>query len=339
MLQYLEERADIDRSHMKLQKTIRRAFSKRAVKDIGYPGGRVKGANVATDGRHWFWTIDHRGSDVFIKRRLNWFGTLREQPGVSITVEVNTTYEGRKDQAAGFFARNAETGLVYLLHSGRVGGGVKGVGKNSFLTWAAREKHDVVEAVDSSGRIRSGLIVMPVEGAAAAKSAVRYIDLVRGFKKAARNGEIQSREFQRQQKRFEDYFSEGRGRRKGRRSSEIDYISRHGEIVDALYEWRSARPLPKRSRLVKDVFIDLGVANGKDLVEVFEVKPSADRSSIYSAVGQLLVHGRNEPCRKIIVLPEDDPLAPDLADALIRLQIDEVSFRLTKSSVTILGAR
>jgi len=335
VFQYLEERSDIDRAHKKLWQTIRSAFAKTAIRDIGYPGGRVKGAKVATNGQHWFWTSDC-DADAFTQRRLNWFGVLSEHPGVSITVEVNTTYEGRNDLAAGFFARATETGLIYLLHSGRVGGGTEGVGKSSFLTWAARKHHDVVDVVDSSGEVRSGLIVMPIEGEVAAKSAARYIDLVRGFKKAARTGEIQSPQFLKERREFEEYFSEGHGRRKGRRSSEIDYISRHGEIVDALQLWRSAKRLPKRCRIVKNVYIDLGVASGNDLIEVFEVKPSADRSSIYSAVGQLLVHGRKKPCRMTIVLPADESLAPDLADALSRLQIDEVRFELTKDSVSIL---
>ncbi|TCU72433.1 hypothetical protein EDE08_105293 [Bradyrhizobium sp. R2.2-H] len=335
MFQYLEDRSDIDRAHKKLSRTMRSAFAKTATRDIGYPGGRVKGAKVATNGQHWFWT-DDCDADAFTQRRLNWFGVLSEHPGVSITVEVNTTYEGRNDLAAGFFARATETGLIYLLHSGRVGGGTEGVGKSSFLTWAVRKHYDVVDVVDSSGEVRSGLIVMPIEGQVAAKSAARYIDLVRGFKKAARTGEIQSPQFLKERREFEHYFSEGRGRRKGRRSSEIDYISRHGEIVDALQLWRSAKRLPRRCRIVKNVYIDLGVANGNDLVEIFEVKPSADRSSIYSAVGQLLVHGRKKPCRMTIVLPADESLAPDLADALSRLQIDEVRFELTKDSVSIL---
>ena len=178
MLRYLEESRDIERSHKKLQATIRSGFSKTAIKDIGHPGGRERKAAVATDGKYWFWTRDHRGSDVFTKRRLNWFGVLSQRPGVSITVEVNTTYKDRNDQAAGFFARDPKTGMNYFLHSGQVGGGAKGVGKNSFLTWAAREKRDLVEVVNSSGLIRKGLIVMPVEGRSAVKSAVRYIELV-----------------------------------------------------------------------------------------------------------------------------------------------------------------
>jgi hypothetical protein len=336
MLQYLEERHDIERSHKKLQATIRRGFSKAVVKDIGYPAGRERDATVDSDGRYWFWTKDHRSADVFTKRRLIWFGVLSERPGVSITVEVNTVYSGRNDQAAGFFARDVETGSIYLLHSGRVGGGTKGVGKSSFLTWAALAKQSLVSAIDSRGNIRSGLIVMPVEGEAAVKSAIRYIDLVRRFKIAARNGEIQSKKFQRQRREFEGYFAESHGRRTGQRKTKIDYISRHGEIVEALYEWRSSQRLPKRWRIVKDVYIDLGVANGKNLVEIFEVKPKADRSSIYSAIGQLLVHSRHEACHRAIVLPRDEILAPDLADALNRLRVEVIRFKFDKDSVAIL---
>jgi hypothetical protein len=336
MLQYLEEKADVSRSHKKLQATIRRTFAKAYVKDIGFPGGRVRKATVASDGTYWFWTADDRGADVTMKRRLNWFGVLSDHPGVAITVEINTTYEDRNDQTAGFFARDTKTGVTYFLHSGRVGGGAKGVGKTSFLTWAAREKRDLVEVVDSSGRIRTGLVVMPIEGRTAANSAVRYIELVRGFKKAVRDGEIESDEFQDQQRKFEDYFSEGRGRRTGKRSSDIDYISRHGEIVDALRDWRGTRLLPRKSRIVKDVFIDLGIARGNELIEIYEVKPRSDRSSVYSAVGQLLVHGRDNTCRKIIVLPHDEPLAVDLAEALRRLSIETIKFRLEMNSVAIL---
>jgi hypothetical protein len=336
MLQYLEARDDITQAHKKLQATIRRAFSRTAVRDIGHPGGRERKAVVATDGHYWFWTKDHRGPDVFTKRRLNWFGVLNESPGVSITVEINAAYKGRNDQAAGFFARDSETGLIYFLHSGRVGGGAKGVGKDSFLTWATLAKQPIAEVVDSSENIRVGFIIMPIEGTAAVRSAIRYIDLVRQFKIAVRNGDILTPRFRRQQREFKDYFAEGRGRRKGRRRSEIDYISRHGEIVDALYAWRSSRPLPNRSRIVKDILIDLGVASGRKLIEIFEVKPKTDRSSIYSAVGQLFVHGRDQACQRVIVLPSGETLSTDLADALRQLRIEVQKFRLNRNSATIL---
>jgi hypothetical protein len=337
MIQYLEAKEDIARAQRKLSVTIRRGFSQVAIKDIGHPGGRERDARVATDGRYWFWSTDLRSSKSSNPRRLNWFGVLGEKSGVSITVEVNTAYEDRNNQTAGFFGRDTDTGIVYLLHSGRVGGGAHGVGKDSFLTWAALAKHTLVEVVDSSGNKRDGLVVMPIEGIAACRSAIRYIELVRKFKIAARNGLTLTTKFRREQRKFEDYFAEGRGRRTGRRRSKIDYISRHGDIVDALHVWRKSRRMPKQSHVVKNVLIDLGVSRGKKLIEVFEVKPKADRSSVYSALGQLMVHGVHNACRKVLVLPQNEALPSDLAGALRRLRIEVLRFRLDSNAVVILG--
>jgi hypothetical protein len=241
---FLESRREIAKAHAKLEATLRREFPRRATKDIGYPGGRVRGARVCTDGHYWFWSQDHRGRQISNPRSLNWFGLFSERPGFGITVEINTTYEGRNDQTAGFFARDTKSGIIYLLHSGRVGGGTKGVGMNAFRTWS---EEPLVEVADSSGRSRDGLLVMPIEGVAAARSAIRYVDLVTRFKKVARTGELGTTAFKRKQKQFEDFYAEGRGRRRGSRSSEIDYVSRHGEVVDSVREWRELESMPRRS--------------------------------------------------------------------------------------------
>ena len=333
MFQYIEARDDIARFQRQLEATIRSGFTQTAIRDIGYPGGRQRRAQVATNGRYWFWTADLRASNA-TPRRLNWFGVLNENPGVSITVEINIAFKGHSNQAAGFFARDPKSQLVYFLHSGRVGGGTKGVGKDSLLAWATIAKQPLIEVVDSKGRIRRGLIVMPIEGKAAIRSAIRYVDLVREFKIVARNGF--TAEFRRREREFKAYFAEGRGRRRRPRSGAIDYVSRHGEIVDALNSWRVSQPMPKNSQIVKNVLIDLGVAVGDNLVELFEVKPNAARSDAYSAIGQLLVHARTPRCRRVFVISEADTLPEDIEAALRRLQIETLRFRLGKSEVRIL---
>ena len=59
----------------------------------------------------------------------------------------------------------------------------------------------------------------------------------------------------------------------------------------------------------------MGVTDASgDLVELYEVKTSAARTDVYSAIGQLMVHGPAS-CKKFVVLPEGQPLAPDLACA------------------------
>jgi hypothetical protein len=152
-------------------------------------------------------------------------------------------------------------------------------------------------------------------------------------------GETATPAFKRKQKQFEDFYAEPRGRRTGSRSSVIDYISRHGEVVDSLEEWRRSSPMRKDARIVKNVLIDMGVQVGKKLVEVFEVKTSTARPFVYSALGQLFVHGTRTNCRRVVVLPKDEAISDDLVEALDRLQVELLRFRLHKEGVTIIPAR
>jgi hypothetical protein len=332
MLIYVEDKSEIKRAQNRLERTLRKHFSTKSKKDIGYPGGRVRQAEVFTDGRYWFRSADLIARQAAHPRRLNWFGRYSDRPGTGIIVEINVAYEGRDAQAAGFFARDSETGITYLMHSGRVGGGTNGVGKTSFRTFS---REPPIKVLDSRGNSRDGLVVMPIQGNAANRSGLRYVGIVENFKRAVRNGEIQTPEFQRKQKQYEDFYSEGRGRRRGKRSSKIDYLSRHGEIVDTLFKWRQLSPLPLKGRLVKDQLIDLGVAVGPNLREVFEVKTNTTRQTFYTALGQLMVHGRSIRCRKVMALPHDEDLPDDLAKAIRLLGIELIRFKLSDRGITI----
>lgn len=333
MFTLIESKEEITKVQRKLESTIRRDFKRQATKNIGYPGGTTFDAKVVTDGTYWYWSSDHNSKDVANPRRLNWFGLYKTEGDLQISVEINTAYEGRNDQVAGFFARDNDTGSIYLLHSGRVGGGTKGVGKSAFLAWSGKPPVDVV---DSSGGVREGVLVMPVDSIAASRSAVRYVDIIARFKLAVRAGDMETPEFQRKKKELDDFYAEARGRRKGRRSAQIDYLSRHGDVVDALNSWRISKHLPKGARVVKNVLIDMGVAVGRDLVEVFEVKTSTARSDVYGAIGQLMVHGTAADCRRVIVLPHKETIAADITEALQRLNIELLRFQLDKRKATIL---
>lgn len=332
MLTLIESEKEIAKAQRKLAVTIRRDFKNKAVKNIGYPGGTTHDAKVVTDGDYWYFSSSYNEKDSPNPRFFNWFGVFGNDASLDIVVEINTPLEGRNQRVAGFFARDNETGAIYLMHSGRVGGGTKGVGKTAFLAWSDQRPLPVV---DSEGGVREGVLVMPVEGGAAVRSAVRYVESIATFKQAVRAGELETPEFLEKQKALEDFFSESRGRRKGKRSGEIDYLSRHGDVVDALYSWRTARGIPGGGRVLKNVLIDMGIAVGKNLVEVYEVKTSAGRSSVYSAIGQLMVHGVSEDCRRVMVLPEKEPLAPELVTALQRLNIELLRFELGEKSATI----
>jgi hypothetical protein len=179
MFSLIESKEKIAKSQRKLEATIRRDFKTKAVKNIGYPGGTTSDAKVFTDGSYWYWSSDYHGNDIPNPRRLNWFGLFSSDADLQISVEINTPYEGRNDQVAGFFARDNDTGSIYLLHSGRVGGGTKGVGKAAFLVLCNQRP---IEVIDLSGGIKEGVLVMPIKGVAASRSAIRYIDTIARFK-------------------------------------------------------------------------------------------------------------------------------------------------------------
>lgn len=323
MLILLESESDITKAQQKFERSIHRDFTKRATKDIGYRGGTNYGARVYTNGHFWFWSGDANKKNESSPRRLNWFGLFREGRGLNISVEDNVPYKGRNGKVAGFFARDNETGSIYLMHSGGIKGGKKGVGKIAFLAWSGER---LVRVADSNGGVRDAIVIMPIEGKSAIRSAIRYVDTIARFKQAVRDGETDTPEFKSKQKELEDFFSEPSGRRKGKRSGHFDYLSRHGDVVDALYSWRKSRSRDRGERLVKSVLIDLGVSKKTELTEVYEVKSAADRSNVYTAIGQLMTHGISKKCRRIMVLPHKEPIAPDLKGALDRLGIELMHF-------------
>ncbi|MBA0314509.1 hypothetical protein D7Y46_03920 [Stenotrophomonas maltophilia] len=223
-----------------------------------------------------------------------------------MTVEINTVPEGLNNRIGGFFARHSETGVVYLFHSARVGGGRKGVGKEAFLAWSAHEPQHVTTA---DGGSREGVLVGPVSGKGASRSILRYVQSVADFKRAVREGAIDEPAFQNKLLKFR-------------------------EVVEALKVWREEQGLLRGRRLVKSVLVDLGVEKGRSnkLEEVYEVKTSIDRSCVYGGIGQLMVHG-NGDCRRVLVLPADGELLADLSAALDALGIELVRYRLGAASV------
>jgi len=246
---------------------------------------------------------------------------------LSIALEVNTYFEGLDRRVAGFFAKDMTTDRLYLMHNGGIGGGRKGQSKSAFLQWRGGS---LVDIVSSDGHTELAIPVMALEGQYALETAFAYIDEVHRFKQAVRDGSLEPPERNSGDRLPGDYFPESSGRRKGkRRSSLIDYVSRHGMIVDDLKNWRSLRPIQRRARFTKNILIDLSISTNMKILELYEVKTGSDRQSIYSAIGQLMVHDRNGDSKKYIVIPDDGDLQDDVAAALVRMEISVIRFNYT----------
>jgi hypothetical protein len=166
MFSLLESKEEIAKAQDMLERTIRSGFTHVT---------KVARTDTFDNGTHWFRSKDHKVKGI-LKRRLNFFGLSGDDSAV---VQINTPYEGRNQAIAGFFAKNNKTGMIFLFHSGRVGGNKNGVGKINFLAWSGEP---LEKTVDSSGDIREGVLVMPIEGERATDSAIRYIDIIHRFR-------------------------------------------------------------------------------------------------------------------------------------------------------------
>lgn len=344
MLSPLVTRDEIKEAQTALVSLMQSLRSQVDQRDISYRPSGVKNQKVLTFGGYWYKDGEVSGKGEPSPRFLNWFG-IRGPGQLRIAVEVNILREGIKHRVRGFFAKDNTTGAVYLMHSGDVGGGIRGVNGRAFRVWY-RDQYgeDRHEVFFRDGKVRLGFIVILLNGSDPTRYAWQYVDRITKFKKAVANNQVDVNDATFQQqiqelKKFEDFYTEPRGRRTGTRSGTIDYISYHGEVVDALRSWRSAQLEGQASRIVKDKFIDMGLEDaGGTLIELYEVKPRAARADIYSAIGQLMVHERSG-CKKFIVLPEGGPLAVDLDDALKRHGIIKLQFRLGDSGASISDVR
>ena len=170
MLLLLESKKEIAAAQSALEATMRREFGKTEIRNLTFQGGLIRNATVFTNGTYWYHPDKRIGSDSVSSRFLNEFGVLA--PGnLSIAVEINVPHEGRTGRVAGFFARDHATGAIYLMHSGKVGGGQPGVGAYAFRAWLEEKP---CEVVDSLGRTHLGFIAMSIDGSHATTSLLRY---------------------------------------------------------------------------------------------------------------------------------------------------------------------
>jgi hypothetical protein len=332
MLALVEVRNAKIEAQRRLTTCLQRAWRSRATRVVVWRPDSIE-MPVTHNGRYWFGSRDPDQGDR-TPRYWNTFGRYHESGNLQIAVEINIPTESNSRRVAGFFAKDIETDMVYLMHDGGVGGGRQGVGRDPFLAWSGAKAEPVV---DLRGELRPGIVVAPVDSTTAAGDIARFIQLVLDFKQAVLNGETVSDHARAAQRTFKSYYDEFAGRKRRRRVREIEYISRHGDIVRALCDWRQ-HTAKAHERTVKNAFIDLGIETRGILTELYEVKTNCDRQTLYSAIGQVIVHceSRSGTFQRFLVLPNGEQIAEDIEHALTRASISVIRFELANNEIRIL---
>jgi hypothetical protein len=294
---------------------------------IGYQGGSLENKVYFSKGL-WYSKLHLASSDVAIPRHWNAFGTEeRKDRNQIIVVEINPPLKGRDARVQGAFGKNEIRNQYYLLHRGGFGGGRKGIGREAFQSWY---RGAWTELSSDDGPPEEAILIGPL-GVGGLMSPLRtFVHDVAAFKREASEGKLSRKpQYTREMLIFSP---EPHGRRRGKRKSVFDYESYHGAVVNALADRLRARQ-PGAS-IFNTRFIDLGVERSRKLAELYEVKSSADSQSIYSGVGQLVVHSEGDSSvRRILVLPSDE-LSPALTMRLKKLDIETVGYRIRAGKVS-----
>jgi len=315
-LQPLTEKNDTEKAFKLLFQNLTRGCVK-LTRTVGWQGGRGT-YPVYWNPRLRFWTlmrVPREGA-----RYWCCFGVkdATKHRSFSITGQLNPTIKGYNRRAAGAFVRDSQ-GRIYVAHSGKIGGGRSGIGKSAFV--AAYRGKNWQTVIWPDKKETETIVIGRIDGAHLQGHIANFIREIDRFKKSAVGSKSQT-----QSHKHKSTFSpEFLGHRKTYMSQgEIEAQCDHGPLISALADELRKRGL----NIGNDNLRDLYVLSSKGRVQtLFEAKTNLSTSSIYGAVGQLMLHAAAEPKepRRVFVAPGTPN--PRTQRALKKLGIEVLSYK------------
>jgi len=251
------------------------------------------------------------------------------QPGsIDVVCEVNFPYNGVNRKIAAVLIEDAK-GSLYVAHSGRIGGGREGIGKQSF--WEHFRGGKPVPVTYPDGKDSDFIVLGRIGDKQLPRQLALFVHEVARIKALIASGDNPTSARAEATK----YTPEFAGMRKSYPlGGVVESESYHGLVVDALAKQLDAAKVAYGNDGARDMFIRDQHGWVKLL---FEVKTDLSTTSIYGAVGQLMFHGAqvDRPPRRVAILPG----VPDRRTRLVlsRLSIHTVSYQLDGDRVRFSG--
>lgn len=179
MLTVLTTAADSERAAASLERTLKRGCARRHCQ-VGYQGGGGT-YDIYWNAALGFWSLLSRADN----RYWYCFGDHADSGGpidgedLGIVCEINPPLEGVNRRCAGAFAQD-ESGRVILTHSGKIGGGRKGIGKLAFLE--SLKRPELVPVRYPDGVVAEVLVIGGVDAADLPTRIASFVWAVRSFK-------------------------------------------------------------------------------------------------------------------------------------------------------------
>ena len=269
---------------------------------VGFRGDNVD-ETITWHSKVHMWSLlkMNKGSKRF------WCGFGVQNPkdveSLDIAVEVNPRLEGTDLQVGGAFTKDAR-GVVHLCHNGKIGGGKPGVGKTAFFD---HYRGEIME-MSYNGRLVDVADLGPIDSRRLPERIAWFTREVVRIKRvieteSGSSDDSQPRSGVAVAKEIPGFVPEFSGVRqqygvRGDIEAKVD----HGPVVYALAASLDSLGYVPHNDRARDLF----TLDKDNRVEVlFEVKTDITTTSIYTAVGQLLLNGGagNDGLKMILVVP------------------------------------
>jgi hypothetical protein len=247
------------------------------------------------------------------------YGTMdpNKHSSVNITCEINPPIQGIDRRCGGIFVKDSSSSL-YLAHSGKVGGGREGIGKQNFLK---RYSGSLEEIEWSDGVTAEVVLLGRIGGRSFISNLADYIRAVEAFKAKAMG---QTPALITEKNSDLSFTPEFEGpKKKYKLTAAIESHCDHGTVVNTLHAELKALGFDA----YKTYKIDLFLADARGgITHLIEAKTDQNTTSLYQAVGQAMLHGALEKSnpRRILVLPGE--VTADTAKRMKRLGIEIVRY-------------
>ena len=298
MLRVIEDAKTLRDCQKQLKQAVVAVATEHRKHKIGFPGGVAPATIYYCDSLDFWMAFESWGARYGNPCGLGYpFAVSTPAPNV----EINFPTAGI-DRSVGGVLLQDEEGVRYVGHTGKVGGGTKGVGQKTFLAYypaastAMSGKKE--QPVYVLGRLEDPKLVKKV--AAFTRTAKEFKEHVKAGTTAAANAKTPSDDAGDEPTTFSPEFV---GKKTYTTSEQVEADCTHGIIVKSLRERLSAAGLKAGNTQSRDVYVR---ASSGEMTALFEVKTVADTTSVYTSIGQLYFHGGHpKTARLVAVLPDD----------------------------------
>ncbi len=317
----IEDKKEVSLAHRKLEQKLISQSTKHGKINVGYPGGHDIVMSYWFAKQKFWWALK-KYSWVY----WNSFGieTNDNEPqwnsnhSHNITCEFNLSPSGKRSKKAGCFVKD-ENGKIYLAHTGKIGGGRKGIGKS-----AVEENYSGLKQwydVSGSAGPKKVIIISGLDDRQLLSNLAFFVHEIKKIKELAVRGKLHKKP------RFllKNFNKEFEGKRNPYTPSQTIHANvSHGTIVNSLEMLAQKHGFRTFYNRATDLYLE----NKYGKTVMLEIKTDVSTESKYKAIGQLIYNSKRPGAGKpalIAVFPSD--IDSEFKKILSDLKIKLISYR------------